>query len=53
MSENAKREMLDPVAPLLGTTWAVPAERDGLTGMAGGIRRKIMPPEICFRKVAQ
>jgi len=53
MKENAKREMLDSVPPLLRATWAVRAKGAGLAGMAGGIRRKIMLSQICFRKVAQ
>jgi hypothetical protein len=55
MKENAKREMLDAVDPVLGATWAMSEQRcAGLAGMAVGIRRKIMLPEIsCFRKVAQ
>jgi hypothetical protein len=55
MKENAKREMLDAVAPLLGASWAMPAQ--SCVGLAAaGIRRKIkiMLPEISyFRKVAQ
>jgi hypothetical protein len=55
MKENAKREMLDAVAPLLGVSWAMPAQ--SCVGLAAaGIRRKIkiMLPEISyFRKVAQ
>jgi hypothetical protein len=40
---------------VLGATWAMSEQRcAGLAGMAVGIRRKIMLPEIsCFRKVAQ
>jgi hypothetical protein len=54
MKENAKREMLDAVAPLLSANWAMPAQSCvGLAGTAAFIGLKVMLPEIsCFRKVA-
>jgi len=54
MNEKAKRDMPDYVFLFSRDIWAVPAHSFVALGMmAGGIRQKIVLPEIiCVRKVA-